>query len=287
MATRQIETSSRRGGVVEDQAVGRARGELVEHVLGRERDQRLLELRGRQRGVRDGRHRGLLHELGRGQERRDPRGHRRVRERVRVRERGRRERGLHRREVGRDRRVERHGRVEREEVREEAGGVRRGHRGAGHGRDRGAAADVRGEDVQAGGEDVDARAVVREVRALVTERRRTDGDGLLRSCRGVVACVLVVVARGDSEVHAGIDSAVDDVVESARLATTERHVGDGALVGSLASALELLTRSLGLRGGGARSPGDTTNDIGHGPGAIAAEHLHSDNVRRLGNTILA
>lgn len=122
------------GHVVEDEQVGRTRGQRIEkRVLRREREERELELLGRQ-GLRRAGDRGddLIDE-GRGrQEGRDPRGHRRPRKRVHAGERS------HGRvlvkhggdEVGRDGRVEVRGRVQREEVREETSGVGGGHRRA-------------------------------------------------------------------------------------------------------------------------------------------------------------
>lgn len=88
-------------------------------------------------------------------------------------------------------------RVQREVVREQTGGVRRGHGGARERGDGDVRADVRGEDVQSRREDVNALAVVGEVRALVAQRGGTDGDGLLSRGGGIVACVAVVVAYQD------------------------------------------------------------------------------------------
>ena len=129
--------------------------------------------------------------------------------------------------------------------------------------------------------------MVREVRALITKRRCTDGDSLLGSRGRVVASIAVVVTGCDSEVHASINSLVDGVVECLRLATTERHVGDGALVVGLAGPPELLERSSGLRRSLLRRPHNTTDDVRHSATAVATEHLDSDHIRGLRDTVLA
>ena len=89
----------------------------------------------------------------------------------------------------------------------------------------------------------------------------------------------------DSEVETPFDSSIHSIIESARLATTERHVSDGALVLGLAGRLEFCASSsillLCLAGGEV----DTRNDIGHGTGAVRAEDLDSNHVRLLGDTV--
>lgn len=129
--------------------------------------------------------------------------------------------------------------------------------------------------------------MVGEVSALIADGGGANGDSLLSSSRRVVARVTVVVAGGDSEVHTSVNGLVDGVVERPRLASTERHVRDGTLVRGLASLLELLEGGLRLRLRLSSSPDDTTDDIAHGTAAVAAEDLDGNDVRSLGDTVLA
>lgn len=80
----------------------------------------------------------------------------------------------------------------------------------------------------------------------------------------------------------GIDSSINSRVERRRLATTERHVGNGALEALLLSSL----------GGGngvqvrLSGPLNTLHDISHGTAAVAAENLDSVDIGLLGDTVL-
>lgn len=87
--------------------------------------------------------------------------------------------------------------------------------------------------------------------------------------------------------HAVLDSSVDSTVERRRLATTEGHVGNGALVGGLASGTELLDRLDGGLLSGIASPCNTGNDITHRTATIGTEHLDSVNLGGLRYTVLA
>lgn len=87
--------------------------------------------------------------------------------------------------------------------------------------------------------------------------------------------------------EARLDGLVDSIIESPALATTKAHVGDGALVCSLASSSKLFGSSIGLLLGGCRSPNNAANNIAHASRAIATEHLDSNDVGGLGNTVLA
>ena len=86
---------------------------------------------------------------------------------------------------------------------------------------------------------------------------------------------------------AGPNSLVNSIVESLGLATTKRHVGDGALVGGPASLGELGLSNLLLLVSSISSPSDTTNDVGHGATAVGAQDLDSDEVGLLRDTVLA
>lgn len=157
-----------------------------------------------------------------------------------------------------------------------------GHGGTRDGVDGVLAANPGGHDVKTRGEDVVALSVVGEVGTLVSQRRGTNGDGLLSGSWGVVTGVGVVVASGNSEVETSVNSGVDSEVEGDRLATTQAHVGGTAL-----EAL-LLALSSGLDATNVRfsSELNTLDDIGHGAGAVGAEDLDSVDVRLLGNTVL-
>lgn len=157
-----------------------------------------------------------------------------------------------------------------------------GHRGTADGVDGVLAANPGGLDVGARGEDVSALSIVGEVRAAVAELSGTDGDGLLGSSGGVVAGIGVVVAGGDSEVNTSIDGGVHNSIESLGLATTKRHVGDGALE---ALALAILG-SLNLLSVGSGSPLNTLDNVGHGTGAVGAKNLDGVDVGLLGDTVL-
>lgn len=89
----------------------------------------------------------------------------------------------------------------------------------------------------------------------------------------------------NSEVNATVDCAVEGLVQSLRLATTERHVRNGTLVRSLASLPELVRSSLRLRNSLFNGPDNTSHDVAHSAASVATEHLDSDNVRRLSDTV--
>ena len=174
------------------------------------------------------------------------------------------------------------GRLERQHVGKETSNVGRSHGGTRDGVGGVLRADPGGKDVETRGEDVVALSVVGEVRTLVKEGGGTDGDGVLSSSWGVVAGVGVVVTGSNGKVDTSVNSGVDSKVEGGGLATSQAHVGSAAL-----EAL-LLTVLGGLDGVRVRlsSVLDTLDDVGHGAGAVGAEHLDGVDVRLLGNTVL-
>lgn len=174
------------------------------------------------------------------------------------------------------------GGLERKVVGQETSDMGRGHGSAGDGVGGVLAADPGGKNAETGGEDISALAVVGEVGTAVINARGTDRDGLGSSSWRVVAGISVVVAGGDGEVNADRDGGVHSVIESLGLATTKRHVGDGALE-ALALAILGLLDGLDVRLG---SPLHTGDDIRHGAGAVRAKDLDGIDVGLLGDTIL-
>lgn len=172
--------------------------------------------------------------------------------------------------------------LEGQVVGEETSNVGRGHGGTRDGVDSVLGANPSGLDVQAGGEDVSALAVVGEVSTAVIETRGTDSDGLSGSGGRVVASISVVVASSDGKVNTSADSGVDGGIESLGLATTKRHVGDGALEALALTVLGLLLL-LEMAGG---SELDTLDDVGHGARAVGSENLDGVDIGLLGNTVL-
>ena len=85
--------------------------------------------------------------------------------------------------------------------------------------------------------------------------------------------------------NATVDCAVEGLVQGLRLATTERHVRNGTLVRSLASLPELIRSSLRLRNSLFNSPNNTSHDVAHSTAAVTTEHLDSDNVCCLSDTV--
>lgn len=126
-------------------------------------------------------------------------------------------------------------------------------------------------------EDINTLSDVGEVSARVIQGRGTDSDGGSNTGGGVVAGIAVVVTGGDGKVKTSSNSSCNVVVQGTGLATSEGHVGDGALV---LLAL-LLGESLVLLD----SIVDTSNDVGHGTGSVGAQDLDGDNVGLLGDTI--
>ena len=138
-----------------------------------------------------------------------------------------------------------------------------------------------------GGEDVNTFAIVGEIGPVIAQSRSTDSDGLLSSCGGVRACIPVVVAGGDGEVHPGVDGLVNSVVQGLGLTATQGHIGDGTLMlrppgGSVLSCggSELLSSLLS-------SPQHTGNNITHSPASVGTQDLDGNQVDSLGNTVLA
>jgi hypothetical protein len=172
--------------------------------------------------------------------------------------------------------------LEREVVGQETSNVGRGHGGTRDGVDGVLGADPGGLNVQTGGKDVSALSVVGEVGTAVIESRGTDGDGLSSGSRRVVAGIGVVVASSDGKVNTSADSGVDGSIEGLGLATTKRHVGDGALEALALTVLGLLLL-LEMAGG---SKLDTLDNVGHGSGAVRSKDLDSIDVGLLGNTVL-
>lgn len=69
----------------------------------------------------------------------------------------------------------------------------------------------------------------------------------------------VIVASGDGKVNASINGGVDSLVKKGRLATSQAHVGGGALEALPLAILGLLD----LRGVGLSSVFDTLDNVGH------------------------
>ena len=126
------------------------------------------------------------------------------------------------------------------------------------------------------GKDVNTLPMVREASPVATQSQSTNGDGLLGSCRGVRAGILVVVARSDGEVHPRADSPVDGIVQSLRHTSTQRHVGNGTLVPRLPGG-----SILGL------SSGELVSSLLSSPTPVGAQDLNSNEIDSLGNTVLA
>lgn len=89
----------------------------------------------------------------------------------------------------------------------------------------------------------------------------------------------------NSKVNAAIDSTVQSLVQSFGLATTKGHVGNRALVRCLARLLKLVCGSLGLSHSLLNGPYNTGHDVAHRTAAVAAEHLDSNDMCRLGDTV--
>lgn len=93
----------------------------------------------------------------------------------------------------------------------------------------GAAANPGGQDVAARGKDVDKVAVVGVRGAGISRGGSADSaDGGLRS-RGVVGSVGAVVAGSDTEEDVVADERGSSAVDSSRVATAQRHVGNDTL----------------------------------------------------------
>lgn len=172
--------------------------------------------------------------------------------------------------------------LEREVVGEEAGDMGRSHGGTRDGVDGVLGADPGGLNAQTRGKDVSALSVVGEVGTAVIESRGTDGDGLSSSSGRVLAGIGVVVTGSNGEVDTRADGSVDSSIESLGLATTERHVGDGALEALSLTVLGLLDL-IDMAGG---SILDTLDDIRHGARSVGSENLDGVDVSLLGNAVL-
>lgn len=173
-------------------------------------------------------------------------------------------------------------RLKREVVGQETTDMGRSHGGTGDGVDGVLGADPSRLNAQARGKDVRALSVVGEVGTAVVESRSTNSDRLSSSSGGVLASVGVVVSGSDGEVDTRADGGVDSSVESLGLATTKRHVGDGALEAlalTILSSLDLVE----MAGGGVLN---ALHDIGHGTGTVRAEDLDGIDMGLLGNTVL-
>lgn len=94
--------------------------------------------------------------------------------------------------------------------------------------------DPGAEDVRARGVHVDEAAIVGIGRLGVARRGGADGADARLAGGRVVGRVGVVIAGRDSEEDARVDERRCRAVDGCRLATTQRHVGDGA-VGAAAS----------------------------------------------------
>ncbi len=174
------------------------------------------------------------------------------------------------------------GRLERQVVGQETADVGRGHRGTRDGVDGVLGADPGGLNVQAGGKDVGALAIVGEVGTAVINGRGTDSDGVLGGSGRVVAGIGIIVTGSYGKVEALGNGSIDGDVKESSLATTKRHVGDGALEALALTSLGVLDLLLV----GLGSPVNALDDIGHGARAVGAEDLDGIDVGLLSNTIL-
>lgn len=194
--------------------------------------------------------------------------------------------------------------MNREQVGEQTTDVRRSHRSTGDGVGGPVASVPGGKNVESGSEDVNTLAVVGEVGSLVVQVGSTNGDGVFGSSGRVVAGVLVVVSSSDGKVKTRLDGLVDSIVEGLDFATTERHVGDGALVLGLSGSGELSSGFGGLGGGIFSSPSgniissdsttlcladshNTGNDVTHASRSVASQNLDGNNLGSFGNTVLS
>lgn len=137
------------------------------------------------------------------------------------------------------------------------------------------------------GENIDTVTVVGEVGPLIAQGRGPDGNGPDRSGGRVRTGVPVVVTGSDSEVHARFNGPVDSIVQSHRLATTQRHVGDRTLVLCLSGGSVLSLGSSELVSSLLCSPQNTANDISHGTTTVGTQDFDGNKVSSLGNTIFA
>lgn len=103
-------------------------------------------------------------------------------------------------------------RLEGEEVGQETADMGRGHGSSGDGVDGVLASNPGGLDVQARSEDVGTFAVIGEVSTLISKSRGTDGDGVLRASRRVVASISVIITGSNGKVHANSNSLVNNAV---------------------------------------------------------------------------
>lgn len=120
-------------------------------------------------------------------------------------------------------------------------------------------------------EDIDTWAVVGEVSPGIAKSAGADSDGLLRSSGGVVASVTVVVSGSDGEMHAVVNSAVDDAVEGWRLATAKGHASNGSAMGRSTTTGKFSLGLSQLLGSLVGRPLNTGNDIRHGATTVCAE----------------
>lgn len=161
---------------------------------------------------------------------------------------------------------------EGQQVGAEAGDVGGGHGGARDGVGGRGGADPGGEDVGAGGEDVDDAAVVGVAGDGVGRGGGADGaDAGLRGGR-VVGRVGAVVTGRDGQEDARADEPRRRLVEGARLAAAQRHVGHGA-VGAVAA--------LGVAG----HEVDARDDARVGAGALGVQHLDGIQLGGLGDAV--
>ena len=137
------------------------------------------------------------------------------------------------------------------------------------------------------GEDINTLAVVRGEKPLVTQSRTTDGDSLFSGSGRVRASVPVVVTSSNSDVHAGVDGPIDDVVQSLRFTAAQRHVHNGTLVLGLSGGGVLNLGSGELGGSLFDGPDNATDDIRHTAASVGTKDLDGDKVDGLGHTVPA
>ena len=146
---------------------------------------------------------------------------------------------------------------------------------------------VNGVEMLTRGEDINTLAVIGEVGPLVTQGRSPNGNGPFGGGGRVSAGVPVVVTGSESEVHVRVDGSVDGIIQSQRLATTQRHLCDGSLVPCLSSGSVFSLGCSELSGSLFNSPHNTANDISHGTTSVGTQDLDGNEVDSLGNTVLA
>ena len=140
---------------------------------------------------------------------------------------------------------------------------------------------VNGVEKLTRGEDINTLAIVGEVSPLVTQGRSPNGNGLFGGGGRLSAGVPVVVTGSDGEVHARVDGSVDAIIQSDRLATTQKYVCEGTLVPCLSSGSVFSLGCSVLAGSLFSSPHNTANDTSYGTTPVGTQDLDGNEVTAL------